>query len=87
VVELEMRYLWQEDIRPDNRRLAAFLGEDAQTPLDAAVVETLGGVRATAEKVTAGAARASSSGNNAAVEATGATDGRGRHLQPVRTGV
>ena len=45
---LEMRYLWREDVRLDNRRLVAFLGEDPHTPLDAAVAATLHGIRATA---------------------------------------
>jgi len=87
---IEMRYLWREDIRLDNRRLLAFLGEEPHTPLDAAVAETLAGVRSaarvTAGRVTAAAARASSSTGNPAAEATGATDGRGRRLQPGRTG-
>jgi nucleoside-diphosphate-sugar epimerase len=84
---IEMRYLWRQDIRLDNGRLVAFLGGEPHTPLEIAVAETLRGVRATAEVVTAAAARASSSAGKAAVEATGATDGRGRDLHPVRTGI
>jgi hypothetical protein len=82
-----MRYLWREDIRLDNSRLVAFLGAEPHTPLDVAVAETLRGVREKTERVTAAAARASSSTGNGAVEATGATHGRGRGLQPVRTGL
>jgi nucleoside-diphosphate-sugar epimerase len=84
---IEMRYLWREDIRLDNSRLVAFLGAEPHTPLDVAVAETLRGVREKTERVTAAAARASSSTGNGAVEATGATHGRGRGLQPVRTGL
>ncbi len=85
---IEMRYLWREDIRLDNGRLVAFLGAEPHTPLDAAVSATLRGVRAAATKVvTVATARASSSPGNADVEAIGATDGRGRGLHPVRTGL
>ncbi|HLJ71361.1 MAG TPA: NAD-dependent epimerase/dehydratase family protein [Roseiarcus sp.] len=41
---LEMRYLWREPLRMDNRRLVAFLGEEPHTPLDEAVRETLNGL-------------------------------------------
>jgi nucleoside-diphosphate-sugar epimerase len=41
---LEMRYLWREPLRMDNRRLVAFLGEEPHTPLDAAVRATLEGL-------------------------------------------
>ena len=34
---IEMRYLWQVPLRLDNTRLAAFLGQEPHTPLDAAV--------------------------------------------------
>ncbi len=84
---IEMRYLWREDIRLDNRRLVDFLGEEPHTALDEAVARTLAEVRAKAGRVTAEARRASSIGNNAAVEATGAAHGRGRDLHPVRTGL
>lgn len=40
----EMRYLWQESVRLDNRRLLAFLGEEPHTPLDLAVRRTLAGI-------------------------------------------
>ena len=40
----EMRYLWKEPIRLDNRRLTAFLGEEAHTRLDLALTETLKGL-------------------------------------------
>lgn len=40
----EMRYLWQEPVRLDNRRLLAFLGEEPHTPLDPAVRRTLAGL-------------------------------------------
>lgn len=38
---LEMRYLWFEDIRTDNRKLLDFLGEEPHTPLDEALRRTL----------------------------------------------
>jgi len=41
---LEMRYLWREPLRMDNRRLVAFLGEEPHTPLDEAVRATLEGL-------------------------------------------
>ena len=37
----EMRYLWRETIRLDNRALVEFLGEEPRTPIDAAVKATL----------------------------------------------
>lgn len=37
----EMRYLWRETIRLENRRLVKFLGEEPQTPIDLAVRTTL----------------------------------------------
>lgn len=37
----EMRYLWRETIRLDNRKLVEFLGEEPRTPVDAAVQATL----------------------------------------------
>lgn len=37
----EMRYLWQQELRLDNRRLAACLGTEPHTPLDEAVETTL----------------------------------------------
>ncbi|MFS2011659.1 NAD(P)H-binding protein [Azospirillum sp. CT11-132] len=40
----EMRYLWQQPVRLDNRRLRAFLGEEPHTPLDLAVRRTLVGL-------------------------------------------
>lgn len=41
---LEMRYLWQEEVRMDNRRLVAFLGHEPHTPLDSAIEATLAGI-------------------------------------------
>ena len=40
----EMRYLWQQPVRLDNRRLQAFLGEEPHTALDLAVRRTLVGL-------------------------------------------
>ncbi|WP_042443227.1 NAD(P)H-binding protein [Azospirillum sp. B510] len=40
----EMRYLWEQPVRLDNRRLRAFLGEEPHTPLDLAVRRTLAGL-------------------------------------------
>ncbi len=40
----EMRYLWKEPIRLDNRRLRALLGREPHTPLDEALGETLEGL-------------------------------------------
>jgi nucleoside-diphosphate-sugar epimerase len=37
----EMRYLWRQPVRLDNRRLVAELGAEPRTPLDDAVRETL----------------------------------------------
>jgi nucleoside-diphosphate-sugar epimerase len=66
---IEMRYLWREEIRLDNRRLVAVLGEEPHTALDAAVDATLRGVRAAGEVVTSAPARASSISKTAASEA------------------
>jgi nucleoside-diphosphate-sugar epimerase len=41
---LEMRYLWRQPLRMDNRRLLATLGEEPHTPLDEAVEATLAGL-------------------------------------------
>jgi len=41
---LEMRYLWQHEVRLENRRLLDFLGAEPHTPLDAAIGETLRGL-------------------------------------------
>ena len=38
---LEMRYLWQEPLRLDNRKLVQFLGQEPHTPLDLALRTTL----------------------------------------------
>ena len=38
---LEMRYLWKKPLRLDNRKLAAFLGEEPHTPIDEAMRRTL----------------------------------------------
>ncbi|MDC0744433.1 SDR family oxidoreductase [Polyangium mundeleinium] len=40
----EMRYLWQQPIRMDNRRLLVVLGQEPHTPLDEAVRATLAGL-------------------------------------------
>ena len=40
----EMRYLWQQPVRLDGRRLQAQLGREPHTPLDAAVEATLRGL-------------------------------------------
>ncbi len=40
----EMRYLWREPVRLDNRRLVDFLGGEPHTPLDEAVRRTLLGM-------------------------------------------
>lgn len=40
----EMRYLWQQPVRLDNRRLLAELGSEPRTPLDEAVRATLQGL-------------------------------------------
>ncbi len=40
----EMRYLWREPVRMDNRRLVQLLGREPHTPLDAAVEATLQGL-------------------------------------------
>ncbi|MEP0321686.1 NAD-dependent epimerase/dehydratase family protein [Bauldia litoralis] len=40
----EMRYLWKEPVRLDNRKLTAFLGSEPHTPLDTAVSATLEGL-------------------------------------------
>lgn len=41
----EMRYLWQQPLQLDNRKLVDFLGAEPHTPLDAAVTATLQGLR------------------------------------------
>lgn len=38
---LEMRYLWQKEVRMSNEKLVAFLGDEPRTPIDAAVFATL----------------------------------------------
>jgi nucleoside-diphosphate-sugar epimerase len=38
---LEMRYLWQEEVRLDNSKLVEFLGEEPHTPIDEALRVTL----------------------------------------------
>lgn len=40
----EMRYLWRQPIRMDNRRLTALLGSEPHTPLEQAVEATLQGL-------------------------------------------
>jgi nucleoside-diphosphate-sugar epimerase len=42
---MEMRYLWREPFALDNRKLVALLGEEPHTPLDAAVRDTLKGLK------------------------------------------
>ncbi|HEY0201299.1 MAG TPA: NAD-dependent epimerase/dehydratase family protein [Burkholderiaceae bacterium] len=41
---LEMRYLWQQELRMDNAQLVGFLGHEPHTPLDAAMEATLAGM-------------------------------------------
>lgn len=41
---LEMRYLWQREVRMDNRRLLQVLGREPHTPLDEAIEATLQGI-------------------------------------------
>ena len=41
---LEMRYLWQNELRMDNSKLVAMLGQEPHTPLETAVEETLIGL-------------------------------------------
>jgi nucleoside-diphosphate-sugar epimerase len=41
---LEMRYLWQQEVRMGNQRLLAALGHEPHTPLDEAVEATLEGI-------------------------------------------
>jgi nucleoside-diphosphate-sugar epimerase len=41
---LEMRYLWRQPLRMDNRKLLAVLGAEPHTPLDMAVEQTLKGL-------------------------------------------
>jgi nucleoside-diphosphate-sugar epimerase len=41
---LGMRYLWQQPVRLDNRRLVQQLGREPHTPLDEAVEATLVGL-------------------------------------------
>ncbi|WP_347270102.1 NAD(P)H-binding protein [Rhizorhabdus histidinilytica] len=47
---LEMRYLWQQPVRLDNRRLVAVLGDEPRTPLDTAVRATLAALGCLAER-------------------------------------
>ncbi|WP_226646822.1 SDR family oxidoreductase [Microbulbifer variabilis] len=42
---VEMRYLWQEAVHMDNRKLISVLGHEPLTPLDMAVEESLRGLR------------------------------------------
>jgi nucleoside-diphosphate-sugar epimerase len=41
---MEMRYLWQRELRLDNARLTAFLGREPHTPLDEAMAAALRGL-------------------------------------------
>ena len=41
---LEMRYLWQQEVRLHNGQLLRFLGHEPHTPLDAAIEATLSGI-------------------------------------------
>lgn len=41
---LEMKYLWDEPVRLDNKKLEGFLGREPNTPLDQAVATTLMGL-------------------------------------------
>jgi nucleoside-diphosphate-sugar epimerase len=40
----EIRYLWRQPVRMDNRKLVAVLGAEPHTPLDVAVERTLAGL-------------------------------------------
>ncbi len=42
---MEMRYLWRESFALDNAKLVALIGKEPHTPLDAAVRDTLSGLR------------------------------------------
>jgi len=44
---LEMKPLWCEPVRQDNRKLLALLGSEPRTPLPEAVAATLRGIGAT----------------------------------------
>lgn len=50
----EMRYLWQQPLQLDNRKLVAFLGSEPHTKLDQAVGETLRGLHCMEEAVAVG---------------------------------
>ena len=54
----EMRYLWQQPVRMDNKRLVGWLGSEPHTPLDDAVKATLEGLGALEPMRPAAAARA-----------------------------
>jgi nucleoside-diphosphate-sugar epimerase len=54
----EMRYLWQQPVRMDNKRLVGWLGSEPHTPLDDAVKATLEGLGAFEPMRPAAAARA-----------------------------
>ena len=41
---LEMRYLWQQEVRMDNRRLVEVLGSEPHTPMEEAMTATLQGL-------------------------------------------
>jgi nucleoside-diphosphate-sugar epimerase len=41
---IEMRYLWSTPVRLDNRKLVAFLGAEAHTPIERALHDTLAGL-------------------------------------------
>ncbi len=59
---IEMRYLWREPLRLDNRKLVAFLGEEPHTPLDVALRTTLRGLGCLPSDAPLGAARSFESG-------------------------
>jgi nucleoside-diphosphate-sugar epimerase len=44
---LEMKPLWRQPVRLDNRKLLALLGREPRTPLPEAVTATLRGIEAT----------------------------------------
>ncbi len=48
---MEMRYLWQQEVRMDNRRLVEVLGHEPHTPLDEAIDTTLAGLGCYGEAV------------------------------------
>lgn len=59
---MEMRYLWQTEVRMDNQRLVQVLGQEPHTPLDQAIETTLDGLGCLPSPSTADAAWAGRAG-------------------------